>query len=120
MSNNKTMTRIEALSIAIREMEGDNRPEVTEALSVLAHMKEQIAKPKPKTDTVNKTKAANQAIVRELHDLAPETPVDSAWVMAHSIATTPQKVVALMREAAAMGLFEKVTDGKRVTYRRIG
>lgn len=116
---NKEMTRKQALSIAIREMEDDNRPEVVEALGIVRKMLAQLEKPRAKTDIVNKVQAANDAEARALYEVAPEQ-FAGEFVMAHTSAITPQKVVAIMKRGIALGLFEKVTDGKRVAYRKVG
>lgn len=119
MSKNE-MTRKNALAIALRELSEDNRPEVEEACAVLGKMLAQLEK--PKAPTVNKTAMANEATAREVADAVESGEVITcSWLVEHiGTVTTPQKAVAVMTKAIALGLFEKVTtDKKRTAYRRV-
>lgn len=107
------MTRVQALEVAVACV--DN----AEAREVLAHMAEQLRKPKAKTATVSKTRLENEAVVRKLYDIAPDTGFDSKFVMERTTAMTPQKVVGIMRVGIELGLFEKFKDGKRTVYKAV-
>lgn len=106
----KNMTRSQALAIAIESVDD------ALALEVLTRMKEQIDKPKAKTSTKSKTRLENEATARHIYEVAGTEPFDGKWVMAHSTALTPQKVVGIMKVAVEMGLFTRTQDGKKVLY----
>lgn len=117
---NKNMTRVEALTVALRELSEDNRPEVVEAASVLEHMLSQLTKPKA-TPTVNKTAVANAALAREVAEKVESGATVTCARVCDLLPTvlSPQKAVAVMKQAITLGLFEKVTEDKRTAYRRL-
>jgi len=116
------MTRVQALATAI-DLINDyvDDPRATEAVAVLAHMKEQLAKPKAKGEpTVSKTRLDNEATVRALYAKVGTEPFDGKYVIEHTTAMTPQKVVGIMKAGIELGLFEKFKDGKQTLYYKVG
>lgn len=109
----KKMTRVSALEIAMAAVSDP------EALEVLTHMRDQLAKPKAKTDTKSKARMENEATVRALYAMCGDTAFDSKYVMAKTSAMTPQKVVGIMRVGIELGLFEKFKDGKTTVYKAV-
>lgn len=115
----KKMTRATAIALAIAAFEDSNVPTEVEALEVLRKMYEQLTKPKAASTAKSKTALENEGTARQLYALAPEGTFDSKYVMEHTTAMTPQKVVGIMRVGIALGLFEKLKEGKKTVYRKI-
>lgn len=115
MSEKKnTITRAAALEYAIANC-GDN-PDVVE---VLSKMYASITKPRAKA--VSKARIANENLAKALWNACEGaiTTKDATEKGLPEIMTT-QKAAAVLRVATELGLFERVTDGKKVTYHKIG
>ncbi len=113
------MTRKQALEVAIAALDY-NDPKAEEARGVLSKMVEQLSKPKT-TPTVNKTRVANEALVREIAESVPAgTTITCGWITENVQGVmTPQKAVALMKVGESLGLFRRTVDGKKVGYERL-
>ena len=108
------MTRKQALEFAIANIENE---EVTE---VLGKMLESISKPRAKQ--VSKARIGNENLAHKLWDAtegAISTTKDATEKGIPEIMTT-QKAAAVLRVGVELGLFEKVAEGKKVSYRKIG
>ncbi len=108
-----TITRKAALEYAIANL--DN-PEVCE---VLNKMLTSISK--PRKSTVSKARIGNERLAQWVFDHTPEGNVTTKDVVNlgnPEIATT-QKAAAVLRVAVERDLFEKVTEGKKVSYRKL-
>ena len=107
------MTRKDALTIAIAAVED------ADALEVLNKMLEQVSKPRTTTPSKSTARIENETIARNLAEqITSGSTIDGAWVMNHTIAMTPQKVVGIMKVACELGYFERVKTGKKVEYLR--
>lgn len=107
------MTRKQALEFAIANLENE---EVTE---VLSKMLESISKPRAKQ--MSKARLSNEHTAKMLWEVSPETiTTKAATEMGIPEIMTTQKAAAVLRVGVELGLFEKVTKGKKVTYRKIG
>lgn len=108
------MTRKEALTIAIAQVDND------EALEVLNKMLEQLNKPRTATPSKSQARIENETIANQLAEsVATGTEIDGAYVMNHTVAMTPQKVVGIMKVAVELGYFERNKVGKQVIYTRL-
>ena len=108
------ITRKAALEFAIAHI-GEDNAEVT---AKLAAMLEQLNKPR-KAGVKRETAAhkANAALVEKLVEVAPKDEAfDGAYVREKLELDTPQKATAVMKLACEMGYFERVKEGKKVTY----
>ena len=121
MANN-TMTRKDALTIAIAEVSNP------EAVEVLQKMLEQVSKPRAKSSSKSPARIANERISRELAEMVAKGEVISPrFVMEHSpycggeqVVNTPQKVTGIMKVACEeLGYFSRVKVGKVVSYVRL-
>ena len=121
------VTRKQALSIAITAVNYLNTEAITiggltgndylEVADVLAHMLEQISKPRAKA--VSKARLMNENLAREIAKGIPADGITSKEIVAMGnpdVATT-QKAAAVMRVAEEMGLVVKVKEGKRIAYK---
>ena len=121
------VTRKSALSAAIIALDFLNmeaiRPEgmpdvdYMEVKETLAHMLEQVSKPRAKA--VSKARLMNENLAREVAKGIPADGITSKEIVAMgnpAIATT-QKAAAVMRVAEEMGLVVKVKEGKRIAYK---
>ena len=121
------ITRKQALSIAINAVNylnveaislggltGDDYMEVAD---VLAHMVEQLSK--PRKAVVSKARKGNEALAQWVYDHAGDvvTTKDVVAMGKPEIMTT-QKASAVLRVACDMGLFVK-GDGKKVAYSKV-
>ena len=121
------ITRKQALSIAINAVNylnveaislggltGDDYMEVAD---VLAHIVEQLSK--PRKAVVSKARKGNEALAQWVYDHAGDvvTTKDVVAMGKPEIMTT-QKASAVLRVACDMGLFVK-GDGKKVTYSKV-
>lgn len=126
--SNATITRAQALSNAIAactyikdlEIEESKSVDWAETVSVLNKMREQISKPRAKTESkahvMNKnlaTKVAEKASVG-----ATITTKDVVNFGIPEILTT-QKATAVLRVACEMGLVEKSVEKKKVFFKVI-
>lgn len=121
------ITRKSALSIAITAVNYLNTEAITiggltgndylEVADVLAHMLEQISRPRAKA--VSKARKGNEALAKWVYDHAGDvvTTKDVVAMGKPEIATT-QKAAAVLRVACEMGLFTK-GDGKKVAYAKV-
>ena len=110
-----TITRVAALDLAIERM-----ADAPEAVEVLTKLRDSLAKPRKKSDAPSKAKLENTRLAQELADAIPAgESVSTRWVTEHvrGVLTT-QKAAAVAREGVALGLIEKVVDGRNVSYRR--
>ena len=112
MSNTNTITRAQAIAIAIERT--NDLPEVNE---VLVKMHEQLTK--PRKATVSKARIANESLARKIAELLPAEGLGSKAITELGIpeVMTTQKAAAVMRVAEELNLVEKVKDGKSVTYK---
>lgn len=114
MSNVKTITRAQAIAIAIERT--NDLPEVNE---VLKKMHAQLVK--PRKAVVSKARLANENLARKVVKMLPAEGLGSKGIVGLGIPEimTTQKAAAVMRVAEDMGLAEKVKDGKAITYKPI-
>lgn len=123
------MTRKQALEYAIDgveyarnlwETDGDWSPEQSdEVIAILKRMLESISKPRAKQ--VSKARTMNENTAHALWEVSPETlTTKAATEIGIPEIMTTQKASAVLRVGVELGLFEKVTEGKKVTYRKIG
>lgn len=115
MAEKKNTTRAQALTngIAYANANGD-----TDTAEVLANMLAQVTK--PRKAAVSKARKMNENLVGQVFDLAGDevTTKDIVALGIAEIATT-QKAAAVLRVACELGKFEKVTEGKKVTYKKV-
>lgn len=106
------VTRKQALEFAIAHL--DN----AEVNEVLNKMLESISK--PRKAVTSKARIANENLARKVAENAP-TEVTTKDVVNLGIPeiTTTQKASAVLRVACELGLFEKATEGKKVTYKKV-
>jgi hypothetical protein len=114
MSNVKTLTRAQAIAIAMERTA--DLPEVNE---VLRKMHEQLVKPRAKA--VSKARLANEGLARKLAAMLPTEGAGSKAIVGFGIpeVATTQKAAAVMRVACELGLAEKVVDKKNITYKPV-
>ena len=123
------MTRKQALEFAIDgveyarnlwETDGDWSPEQSdEVIAILKKMLESISKPRAKQ--VSKARLSNEHTAKALWEISPETiTTKAATEMGIPEIMTTQKAAAVLRVGVELGLFEKLTEGKKVAYRKIG
>ena len=107
-----TVTRAQALEFAIAQC-GDN----AEVVEVLGKMLASITKPRAKA--VSKARIANENLARKVADAITGT-VTTKEVVGFGIPEimTTQKAAAVLRVACELGLTERITDGKKVSYKR--
>lgn len=88
-----------------------------ETSAVLDKMLEQISK--PRKAAVSKARKINEGLVDKVYDLANDV-VTTKDVVALGIAeiATTQKAAAVLKLAVELGKFEKVVEGKAVTYKK--
>lgn len=109
---NTTITRAQALQFAIDNIDND------EVKVVLGNMLTQVTK--PRKAAVSKARLANENLAGKVYDLAAGvvTTKDVVALGLPEVATT-QKAAAVLRVACELGKFEKVTEGKKVTYKKV-
>jgi hypothetical protein len=107
-----TMTRAQALQFAIDNIDND------EVKDVLGKMLAQVTK--PRKAAVSKARKANENLANKVAELAGNevTTKDVVALGLPEIATT-QKAAAVLRVACELGKFEKVTEGKKVIYKKV-
>lgn len=122
-----TMTRKNALSIAITalnylnveaiEIGGLTGDDYLECADVLAHMVEQLSK--PRKAAISKARKGNEALAQWVYDHAGDVVTTKDVVnMGKPEIMTTQKASAVLRVACEMGLFVK-GDGKKVAYAKV-
>lgn len=121
-----TYTRKQALSIAITAVNYLNTEAITiggltgndylEVADVLAHMLEQVSKPRVKA--VSKARKMNENLAAEVAKALPAEGLTSKQIveLGNPAITTTQKAAAVMRVAEELGLAHKVKDGKKISY----
>ena len=121
------VTRKSALSAAIIAFDFLNmeaiRPEgmpdvdYMEVKETLAHMLEQVSKPRAKA--VSKARLMNENLAREIAEVLPAEGLTSKQIveLGNPAITTTQKAAAVMRVAEELGLSVKVKDGKKISYK---
>lgn len=109
---NTTITRAQALQFAIDNIDND------EVKDVLGKMLAQVTK--PRAAAVSKARKVNENLATKLADTV-EGEVTTKDVVALGIPEigTTQKAAAVLKVAVELGFFEKVTEGKKVTYRKV-
>ena len=114
MSNVKTITRAQAIAIAIERT--TDLPEVNE---VLKKMHAQLVKPRAKA--VSKARLANENLARKIAKQLPAEGLGSKGIVGLGIpeVATTQKAAAVMRVAEELGLVQKVVDKKVITYKPV-
>jgi len=107
-----TITRAQALQFAIDNIDND------EVKDVLSKMLAQVTK--PRKAAVSKARKVNENLAKKVAELAGDE-VTTKDVVALGIPeiTTTQKAAAVLRVACELGKFEKVTEGKKVTYKKV-
>lgn len=108
----KNITRAQALQFAISNLDNE------EVVEVLDKMLQSISK--PRKAAVSKARKMNENLVNKIYDLAGDevTTKDVVAFGLPEIATT-QKAAAVLRVACELGKFEKVTEGKKVAYKKV-
>jgi len=108
----KNITRAQALQFAIDNIDND------EVKDVLGKMLAQVTK--PRKAAVSKARLANENLAKKVAEFAGDE-VTTKDVVALGIPeiTTTQKAAAVLRVACELGKFEKVTEGKKVTYKKV-
>ena len=118
----KKMTRKEALEMAIdlvKQTATEDDGAWTEVAEVLTKMHEQVSKSRKKPEGPSKARRENEVLAREAVKAIAEKgePVTGKWIQEHiRFIASPQKVTAVMKVAAELGLAERVKEGKNVTY----
>lgn len=115
MAEKKNITRAQALTngIAYANANGD-----ADTAEVLGKMLAQVTK--PRKAAVSKARKMNENLVNKIYDLA-ESEVTTKDVVAFGIPeiATTQKAAAVLRVACELEKFEKVTEGKKVAYKKV-
>lgn len=123
MAEKKNVTRKQALEFAISIIRHAVDCGITESdgaaeTEVLESMLNQLSK--PRKATVSKARLMNENLARALAEKADGeiTTKDAVAFGIPEIGTT-QKAAAVLRVATELGLFEKVTEGKKVAYKKV-
>lgn len=123
MAEKKNMTRAQALQFAMDNIVANCGDDLEKcggdvALEVLSKMLEQISK--PRKAVVSKARKINENLANAIAKMA-EGEVTTKDIVAFGIPEigTTQKAAAVLRVATEMGLFEKVTEGKKVAYKKV-
>lgn len=113
MSNVKTITRAQAIAIAIERT--NDLPEVNE---VLKKMHAQLTKPRAKA--VSKARKVNEGLAAKIRDAisANGDGMSTKDIVALGLpeVTTTQKAAAICRVAVELGYLTKNVNGKAITY----
>ena len=106
------ITRKQALEFAISNLDNE------EVVEVLDKMLQSISK--PRKAATSKARIANESLARKVAENTPDevTTKDVVNLGIPEITTT-QKASAVLRVACELGLFEKVTEGKKVSYKKV-
>lgn len=123
MAEKKNMTRAQALQFAMDNIVANCGDDLEKcggdvALEVLGNMLAQVTK--PRKAAVSKARKANENLANKVAELAGDavTTKDVVALGIPEIATT-QKAAAVLRVACELGKFEKVTEGKKVAYKKV-
>lgn len=123
MAEKKNITRKQALQFAINIIHHAVESGITESdgvaeTEVLESMLNQLNK--PRKTTVTKARLMNENLARALAEKADgEITTKDAVAFGIPEISTTQKAAAVLRVATELGLFEKVTEGKRVAYKKV-
>lgn len=114
MSNVKTITRAQAIAIAIERT--NDLPEVNE---VLKKMHVQLVKPRAKA--VSKARKLNEGLAAKVAKMLPAEGLGSKAIVELGLpeVATTQKAAAVMRVAEELGLVKKVVEKKVITYKPV-
>lgn len=114
MSNVKTITRAQAIAIAIERT--NDLPEVNE---VLKKMHAQLVKPRAKA--VSKARKLNEGLAVKVAKMLPAEGLGSKAIVGLGLpeVATTQKAAAVMRVAEELGLVKKVVEKKVITYKPV-
>ena len=116
----ENITRKQALTNAIEWITdaADGDMEMLQTVEVLNKILAQVMK--PRKAAVSKARKMNENLVDKIFDLTAGvvTTKDVVALGLPEIATT-QKAAAVLRVACELGKFEKVTEGKKVTYKKV-
>ena len=108
------MTRKQALTKAIAYAKGCGDSATAE---VLGKMLEQVSK--PRKAVVSKARKMNENLAATVAKMCDgEVTTKDVVALGLPEITTTQKAAAVLRIATEMELFEKVVDGKKVSYRK--
>lgn len=108
------MTRKQALTNAIAYAKGCGDGATAE---VLGKMLEQVSK--PRKAVVSKARKMNENLAAKVAKMCDgEVTTKDVVALGLPEITTTQKAAAVLRIATEMELFEKVADGKKVSYRK--
>ena len=109
---NTTITRAQALQFAIDNIDND------EVKVVLGNMLAQVTK--PRKAAVSKARKMNENLVDKVFELAgAEVTTKDVVALGIPEITTTQKAAAVLRVACELGKFEKVTESKKVAYKKV-
>ena len=127
MANKLTVTRAEALELAIRLMEQvateDDSANWTDVAEVLRKMHASITKPREKSNEPSKAAKENLRLAAEVLKVMPANePVLTSWIMEHvNGIMTSQKCTKVMQVLIAAGRVEKVekVKGRYIGYKLV-
>lgn len=115
MAEKKNITRAQALTngIAYANANGDK-----DTAEVLTNMLAQVTK--PRKAAVSKARLTNENLAKKVAELVgDEVTTKDVVALGLPEITTTQKAAAVLRVACELGKFEKVTDKKKVTYKKV-
>ncbi len=123
MAEKKNMPRAQALQFAMDNIIANCGDDLEKcggdvALEVLGNMLAQVTK--PRKAAVSEGRKMNENLVTKVYELAGDevTTKDVVALGLPEIDTT-QKAAAVLRVACELGKFEKVTEGKKVAYKKV-
>lgn len=127
MANKLTVTRAEALELAIRLMEQvateDNSANWPDAIEALRKMHASITKPREKSNEPSRAAKENLQLAAEVLKVMPaDEPVLTSWIMEHvNGIMTSQKCTKVMEVLVKGGRVEKVAKvkGRYVGYKLV-
>lgn len=115
MAEKKNITRAQALTNAIGYAKGCGDYATAE---VLGNMLTQVTK--PRKAAVSKARLMNENLANKVAELAgDEVTTKDVVALGLPEVTTTQKAAAVLRVACELGKFEKVTEGKKVAYKKV-
>ena len=113
-TNTNPITRAQALTNAINYARGCGDADTA---TVLEKMLAQVTK--PRKAAVSKARKMNENLAATVAKMCDgEVTTKDVVALGLPEITTTQKAAAVLRIATEMGLFEKVVDGKKVSYRK--
>lgn len=123
MAEKKNMTRAQALQFAMDNIIANCGDDLEKcggdmALDVLGKMLAQVTK--PRKAAVSKARKMNENLANKVAELAgDEVTTKDVVALGLPEITTTQKAAAVLRVACELGKFEKVTDKKKVIYKKV-